>query len=112
MRSATGKLEYYLLLERRADMNKRNRVCAIISAVVFIFTIYGAVWAENSEKININTATVDQLMELKRIGPAYAAKIVEFRDKNGPFKNPEDITKVPGIGPKTFEENKDRISVE
>ena len=93
-------------------MIKRKRVWAVISAVVFILTIYGAVWAESSEKININTATADQLMQLKRIGPAYAAKIIEFREKNGPFKNPEDITKVPGIGPKTLEENKDRISVE
>ncbi len=93
-------------------MLQRKRVWAIISAVVFIFTIYGAVWAENTEKININTATVEQIVQLQRVGPSYAAKIIEYRKANGPFEKPEDIMKVSGIGPKTFEMNKDRISVE
>ncbi len=93
-------------------MLQRKRVWAIISAVVFIFTIYGTVWAENTEKININTATVEQLVQLQRIGPSYAAKIIEYRKANGPFEKPEDIMKVSGIGSKTFEMNKDRISVE
>ena len=96
----------------RSGMLKWNRVWAIMSVVVFIFTISGAVWAENTEKININTATVEQLVQLQRIGPSYAAKIIEYRKANGPFEKPEDIMKVSGIGPKTFEDNKDRISVE
>ena len=91
---------------------RKKKIWAIISAIVFIFTIYGAVWAENTEKININTATVEQLVQLQRIGPSYAAKIIEYREANGPFEKPEDIMKVSGIGPKTFEVNKDRISVE
>jgi len=49
---------------------------------------------------------------LKRIGPKYATRIIEFRETNGPFKVPEDIMKVKGIGQKTREENKDRIVVE
>ncbi len=93
-------------------MLERKKIWAIISAIVFIFTIYGAVWAENTEKININTATVEQLVQLQRVGPSYAAKIIEYRKANGPFEKPEDIMKVSGIGPKTFEMNKDRISVE
>ena len=93
-------------------MLERKKIWAIISAIVFIFTISGAVWAENTEKININTATVEQLVQLQRVGPSYAAKIIEYRKANGPFEKPEDIMKVSGIGPKTFEMNKDRISVE
>jgi len=93
-------------------MQKKKKIWAIISAIVFIFTVYGAVWAENTEKININTATVEQLVQLQRVGPSYAAKIIEYRKANGPFEKPEDIMKVSGIGPKTFEVNKDRISVE
>jgi len=50
-------------------------------------------------------------MQLKRIGPKYAERIIEYREKNGPFKTPEDIMKVKGIGPKTFELNKDMITV-
>jgi competence protein ComEA len=71
-----------------------------------------ASWAEDSPKININTALDDELVQLKGIGEKKAARIIEFREINGPFKRPEDLIKVPGIGPKTFEANKDRISVE
>ena len=41
-----------------------------------------------------------------------AKAIIEFRENNGPFKQPEDLINVPGIGPKTFEANKNRIIVE
>lgn len=64
-----------------------------------------------AEKVNINTATVDQLTTLDGIGDAYAKKIVEYRDAHGAFKSPEDIMNVSGIGPATFAKNKDRITV-
>jgi len=67
--------------------------------------------AETPAKININTATVDELAQLKRVGPAYAARIVEYREQNGPFEKAEDIMKVRGIGSRTWEENKDNLSV-
>jgi len=41
----------------------------------------------------------------------YAERIVEYREKVGPFLTPEDIMKVKGIGEKTWEANKDKISV-
>ena len=62
--------------------------------------------------ININTATTNELEQLDRIGPAKAIKIVQYREENGPFERPEDVMKVPGIGLKTYERNKDRITVE
>ncbi|BBB32271.1 competence protein ComEA [Thermotomaculum hydrothermale] len=58
------------------------------------------------EKININTASVDQLIKLKGIGPKKAKAIVEFRKKNGKFKKLEDLMLVKGIGKKTFEKIK------
>ncbi|HYV18447.1 MAG TPA: helix-hairpin-helix domain-containing protein [Verrucomicrobiae bacterium] len=64
-----------------------------------------------SEKININAATADQLTALPGIGPSYAQRIVEYREKNGPFKKVEDLLNVTGIGEKTFEKIKDRITV-
>lgn len=64
-----------------------------------------------AEKVNINTATADQLMTLDGIGEAYAKKIVEYRDAHGAFKSPEDIMNVSGIGPATFAKNKDRITI-
>jgi competence protein ComEA len=71
----------------------------------------GTVLAGEGTQININTATVDELVQLQRIGQSYAAKIIEYREVNGPFEKPEDIMNVPGIGPKTFEINRDFISV-
>jgi competence protein ComEA len=71
-----------------------------------------AVYAGDAKKININTASAEELVQLKGIGPSHAAKIVEFRQKYGPFKIPEDLIQVPGVGQKTFQNNKDLISVD
>jgi comEA protein len=72
----------------------------------------GKVVSQSTAKININKATAEQLMEIKGIGASYAKKIVEYREKNGPFKKIEDITLVSGIGDKKFEAIKDLITVE
>ena len=81
-------------------------------AVVIAISLSGPVMADNVEKINLNKASVAELVQLKKVGPKYAQRIVDFREKNGPFKKPEDIMQVPGIGYKTFELNKDRIVIE
>ena len=62
-------------------------------------------------KVNINQADAKVLTTLKGIGKDRAAKIVEYREKNGPFKNIEDLMKVKGIGKKIFENNKHLLSV-
>jgi competence protein ComEA len=64
-----------------------------------------------AERININTAGVDELVALPGIGRAYAERIVEYRAKNGPFKKPEDLLNVRGIGEKTLERIRDRVTV-
>lgn len=61
--------------------------------------------------ININTASAEQLQELNGIGPSLSKKIVDYRKKNGPFKTPQDLMKVPGIGEKTLEKNLKYIKV-
>src|SRR5690242_10058366 len=53
-------------------------------------------------KININTATEDQLMLLPTVGPAKAERIVAWRKKNGGFKRVADLRRVKGFGYKTF----------
>ena len=65
-----------------------------------------------TEKININTATVEELDTLPDIGPAKAKAIVEYRDTESKFFEIEDIKNVSGIGEKTFEKLKDLITVE
>jgi competence protein ComEA len=63
------------------------------------------------QKININTATQEELESLPMIGPVLAKQIIDYRTANGPFKKIEDIVDVPGIGPKTFEVIQDLITV-
>ncbi len=69
----------------------------------------GPVWGQESEKININTATAKELAQLQKVGPKYAVRIIEHRQKYGPFKLTEELMEIPGIGPRTFDRIKDRI---
>jgi len=62
-------------------------------------------------KININTASAEELDKLPEIGPVKAQAIVEYRKANGPFKSAEDIEKVKGIKEGTFAKIKDFIVV-
>ncbi len=60
--------------------------------------------------VNLNSADAATLArELDGIGPAKAQAIVEFRQKNGPFKTPEDLLKVQGIGERVLEQNRGNI---
>jgi competence protein ComEA len=54
-------------------------------------------------RININTASAGELETLPGIGPRRAADIIAYREANGPFRIPEDMTKVSGIGESTME---------
>lgn len=61
--------------------------------------------------VNLNTATVEQLESLPGIGARTAALIVEYRQKNGPFKKVEDLMNVKGIGERSFLKLKTLITV-
>ncbi len=61
--------------------------------------------------ININTAGSEELQTLNGIGPAYAQRIIDYRNANGPFEKIEDIKNVSGIGDVTFSNIKDFITV-
>lgn len=63
-------------------------------------------------RININTASASELQRLPGIGPALAARIIEYREAWGPFSTIEDIMEVSGIGPRKFEDIKDLIKVD
>ncbi|MEW6402921.1 MAG: ComEA family DNA-binding protein [Chloroflexota bacterium] len=67
--------------------------------------------AVDVDLVNINTATAEELDGLPGIGPTTAQKIIEYREVNGPFLQIEDIMNVSGIGPSTFENIKDLITV-
>ena len=62
-------------------------------------------------KVNINTASVKDLMTLEGVGKKVAEKIVEYRGAHGAFKKAADLRKVEGLGDALWERNKDRIVV-
>ncbi len=62
--------------------------------------------------VDINTANAETLSaELDGVGMSKAKAIVEYREKHGPFKNPEDLSLVKGIGDRTVELNRANIRV-
>ncbi len=66
---------------------------------------------QHAQIININRASVDQLITLKGIGQKKAQAIVAFRTKNGNFKKVEDVMLVKGIGQKMFDKMRKFITV-
>lgn len=87
----------------------RKLYLAVLISIAIIMAGTNCVSA--MEMVNINTASIEQLMQLDRVGANYAQRIVDYRENNGPFKAPEDIMNVKGIGKKTWEANRDRIVV-
>lgn len=88
-------------------------VVALIVVVAFIFeakTCFSA--QEVAGKVNINTATVEQLSLLPGIGTKIAEEIVNYRKLNGNFSSPEDLKKVKGVGDKKFEKVKEFVVTE
>jgi len=89
---------------------KSMAVLTIVTVALLMSWVLPALSAE-LQKVNVNTATLEELITLEGIGQAVAERILAFREKNGPFQKPEDLMMVKGIGQKMFDKNKDRIIV-
>lgn len=70
-----------------------------------------AAGAAGDGRINLNVADAAQLESLPRIGPALAARIIEWRESNGGFTSVEDLLAVPGIGDKMLSSLRDLVTV-
>ncbi len=68
--------------------------------------------AELVSRVNLNTATMSELMKLPQVGEVTAQRIIDYRDEHNGFSTVEDLIKVKGIGKKTFERIKQGVSVE
>ncbi len=88
-----------------------HRKLRFLVLVLVAFFMLGSVFAvAGGHKVNINTADMAQLMTLKHVGEKLAQRIIEYREKN-PFRTPEEIMQVKGIGSKVYEANKNKIIV-
>lgn len=90
-------------------MKHIKRVSLIIMVSLLLLAFCQPLMAEG-EKININTASQQELMKLKHVGEKLAEKIIEYR-KNNPFQKLEDIMKVQGVGEKIFNANKELMII-
>lgn len=66
---------------------------------------------EGEGKININSASEDELQTISGIGPAKAKAIIQYRTEKGSFSNVEELKEISGIGDKTFEKLKDQVTI-
>lgn len=63
--------------------------------------------------VNINTASASMLATtIKGVGPKLATAIVQYRTEHGPFQTVDDLQKVKGVGAKTIEKNREKLSVD
>ncbi|OGO03440.1 MAG: hypothetical protein A2Y72_01900 [Chloroflexi bacterium RBG_13_53_26] len=72
---------------------------------------FGQTQDTQDTKVNINTASAQELETLSGIGPVKAQAIVDYRNENGFFRTVDELINVPGIGPKTLEGIRDQISL-
>ena len=84
----------------------------VIKKILLSSALLMAMSASFAGPVNINKADEKQLAkELTGVGPSRAAAIVQFRTEKGPFKAPEDLKKVPGVGAVVYKNNATNIKV-
>jgi len=87
-----------------------------MKSILWVFTILASIFiggeAYAADTINVNTASVEQLQEVKGIGPKTAAAIIEYRKQNGAFSSLSSLTAIKGIGVKKLEKLKVNLTVE
>jgi len=90
-------------------MNRIQRSC-LLALFAIVFTAALPALAAEGE-VNINSAGVEELSLLPRVGATVAQRIIDFREENGEFKSIEDLLLVKGIGEKTFERMEPHVTV-
>jgi competence protein ComEA len=99
------------------DRNRSNRIRTIGIAAILALMLAAGVSADaatdgsDREPIDLNTADVAALQTVPGIGPALAKRIVEFREKEGPFERVDDLLKIRGIGEKSLAKIRPYVTV-
>jgi competence protein ComEA len=116
---------FVLMQQHHMESTRRNFCMKILTLVLLLCSTYFASLsnvaladtAKNKVKqmqtttINLNTATLDQLVTLPGIGKKKAAAIIEYRKKYGKFKSVKDLTQVKGVGLKMLDKLKGQVNV-
>lgn len=107
-------VEYIINHFKKEEIMKQvfKNFIGIVVVLLVAFTLTGSSFADEYSKIDLNEATVQELVIIKGIGQKYAERIVEYRENNGRFEKIEDIMNIKGIGMKTFDSIKDTIFIE
>jgi competence protein ComEA len=114
-----------LELETRARVHKEDSMVRLLASLAVAATLVAQPAAQTAQRaaaaraeakpaaatINLNTATAAELEKLPGIGQKVAARIVEYRQKNGPFKKVEELMNVQGIGEKSFLQFRSQLTV-
>ncbi len=115
---------------------KKQGVCFLagVAGILLLFLIFFGLWRDEnktpvtvtlldrdttglegsgpeSERLNINTATAEQLQSLEGIGPVLAQRILDYRRENGGFQSVSELTMVKGIGISLLDRIMDDITV-
>ena len=81
---------------------------------LFLIVTLGTLSAAAGEKVtkvDLNTASIEELVELPRIGPKVAARVIKYREQNGGFQDVDELLHVRGIGEKTMDKLRDLVTV-
>jgi len=112
--SAFNKLNKEDFMKKGKKVSKL-RVLVLLSALSLGVILPGmalaAPSAAQAQMVNINRASSEELQTLRGVGPALAARIVNYRDENGTFETLEDLQAVKGIGTAKFNKIKGSIKL-
>ena len=111
-KSLTNEMVIYI--PKKEEVTKSTVNDALVdksNSVGFIDNESSNETTNTTTKVNINTATLKDLITLNGIGESKAQAILEYRTKNGNFKTLEDLKKVSGIGEAAYEKIKDNICI-
>ena len=86
-----------------------NRFIAMLVALLMVFAFTAPATGQDTERVNINKASAAELAKLQEVGPKFAVRIIEYRQKYGPFKLTEELMEIRGIGPRTYDKIRDQI---
>ena len=94
--------------------NRKLTVLLVLAVLICVFLTLPALAAEKAaeKKVNINTATAEELITLKGIGEKKAHAILEYREVHGLFKTIDDLKNIKGIGEKIFDSIESDITIE